>query len=597
MTQPIDTQRRLVAIFAADVEGYSRMMGTDEVGTLRALSERRVILDTLISSHRGRIANTAGDSVLAEFGSAVDAVHCAVAAQAALAEANAGAAPDRPINFRIGVHVGDVMVKDGDLFGDSVNVAARLQTLASPGGVSISGAVYDHVRKILPFSFADLGAQQVKNIEDPVQAYSVTALKSSATPDVARASPHKQPLALPDKPSIAVLPFQNLSGDLEQEYFADGMVEEITTAIARLPWLFVIARNSSFTYKGKAVDVKQVARELGVRYVMEGSVRRGGNRMRITGQLIDTASGTHIWANHFDGALEDIFELQDQVASGVVGAIEPRLYRAEIERASRKPTAILDAYDLYLRALSQVHRMTPETLTEAISLSKRALQLDPSYAAAAGLAAWCRGIQRGQGWVLPAGPEDDDGIRLAKLAIEVGTNDPDALWMAAYLLSVVGEQTTALSALDRAIALNPNSAHAWGTKAMCQSLRGAAHALVAVEAGNRAIRLNPLDPLCYIYKFAVALAYLGARQYQDAEVWIDDALREQPRFHASFRVKVSLCGLLGRNDEALVWLGRLLALQPGLTIAAWTAHAATFLAPETKALMIEGLRQAGLPDK
>ncbi|MGY3341318.1 TolB-like protein/class 3 adenylate cyclase [Bradyrhizobium sp. USDA 4472] len=464
MTQPIDTQRRLVAIFAADVEGYSRMMGTDEVGTLRALSERRVILDTLISSHRGRIANTAGDSVLAEFGSAVDAVQCAVAAQAALAEANAGAAPDRPINFRIGVHVGDVMVKDGDLFGDSVNVAARLQTLASPGGVSMSGAVYDHVRKILPFSFADLGAQQVKNIEDPVQAYSVTALKSSATPDVARASPHKQPLALPDKPSIAVLPFQNLSGDLEQEYFADGMVEEITTAIARLPWLFVIARNSSFTYKGKAVDVKQVARELGVRYVMEGSVRRGGNRMRITGQLIDTASGTHIWANHFDGALEDIFELQDQVASGVVGAIEPRLYRAEIERASRKPTAILDAYDLYLRALSQVHRMTPETLTEAISLSKRALQHDPSYAAAAGLAAWCRGIQRGQGWVLPAGPEDDDGIRLAKLAIEVGTNDPDALWMAAYLLSVVGEQTTALSALDRAIALNPNSAHAGGPK-------------------------------------------------------------------------------------------------------------------------------------
>lgn len=597
MTQPIDTQRRLVAIFAADVEGYSHLMGTDEVGTLRALSERRVILDALISSHRGRIANTAGDSVLAEFGSAVDAVQCAVVAQAALAEANAGATPDRHINFRIGVHVGDVMVKAGDLFGDSVNIAARLQTLASPGGVSISGAVYGYVRKILPFGFTDLGAQQVKNIEEPVQAYSVSAEKSSATLDVAVASPLQQPLALPDKPSIAVLPFENMSGDPEQEYFADGMVEEITTAIARLPRLFVIARNSSFTYKGKAVDVKQVARELGVRYVLEGSVRRGGDRMRITGQLIDTASGAHIWANRFDGSLDEVFELQDQVTSGVVGAIEPRLQLAEIERASRKPTASLDAYDLYLRALSQVHRMTPETLTEAISLSKRALQLDPTYAASAGLAAWCRGIQRGQGWVRPIGPEDEHGIRLAKLAIEFGTNDPDALWMAAYLLSVVGDQTTALSALDRAIALNPNSAHAWGTKALCQSLRGAAHAAVAVEAGNRAIRLSPLDPLCYVYKFSVALAYLGARQYQDADVWIDDALREQPRFHASFRVKVSVCGLLGKNEEARVWLGRLLALQPGLTIAAWAAHAATFLAPDTKALMMEGLRQAGLPDK
>ena len=268
--------------------------------------------------------------------------------------------------------------------------------------------------------------------------------------------------------------------------------------------------------------------------------------MRITGQLIDTASGAHIWANRFDGALDDIFELQ--------------------------------------------------ALTEAISLSKMALQLDPSYAAAAGLVAWCRGIQRGQGWVRPTGPEDEDGIRLAKLAIEFGTNDPDALWMAAYLLSIVGDQTTALSALDRALALNPNSAHAWGTKALCQSLRGAAHSVVAVEAGNRAIRLSPLDPLCYVYKFSVALAYLGARQYHDAEVWIDDALREQPRFHASFRVKVSLCGLLGRNEEARDWLVRLLDLQPGLTIAAWAAHAATFLAPETKALMIEGLRKAGLPE-
>jgi len=548
MAEPIEVKRRLAAIFAADVEGYSRLMGADEVATLDALTARREILDGLIATHGGRIANTAGDSVLAEFGSSVDAVRCAMEAQATLASANSSFPENRQINFRIGVHVGDVMVRAGDLFGDGVNIAARLQTLARAGGLCVSGVTYDQVRKILPLSFTDLGAQTVKNIEEPIRAYEVKAqgeAASSALKDASSSSGRKS-LPLPDKPSIAVLPFQNLSGDPEQEYFADGMVEEITTAIARLPWLFVIARNSSFTYKGKAVDVKQVARELGVRYVLEGSVRKGGNRMRITGQLIDTASGAHIWANRFDGALDDIFELQ--------------------------------------------------ALTEAISLSKMALQLDPSYAAAAGLVAWCRGIQRGQGWVRPTGPEDEDGIRLAKLAIEFGTNDPDALWMAAYLLSIVGDQTTALSALDRALALNPNSAHAWGTKALCQSLRGAAHSVVAVEAGNRAIRLSPLDPLCYVYKFSVALAYLGARQYHDAEVWIDDALREQPRFHASFRVKVSLCGLLGRNEEARDWLVRLLDLQPGLTIAAWAAHAATFLAPETKALMIEGLRKGGLPE-
>src|ERR1700687_3186632 len=264
--------RRLVAVFAADVEGYSRLMGADEVGTLKGLTERRAILDRIIGEHRGRIANTAGDSVLAEFGSAVEAVQCAVEAQAALAEANTGVPPDKHINFRIGVHVGDVMVRAGDLFGDGVNIAARLQTLARAGGLCVSSVTYDQVRKILPLSFTDLGAQTVKNIEEPIRAYEVKAqggAASSAANDV-----HHKPLPLPDKPSIAVLPFQNMSGDPEQEYFADGMVEEITTALSRFGHLFVIARNSSFTYKGRAVDVKQVGRELGVRYVLEGSVRK-----------------------------------------------------------------------------------------------------------------------------------------------------------------------------------------------------------------------------------------------------------------------------------------------------------------------------------
>jgi adenylate cyclase len=301
----MDISRRPVAVFAADVEGYSRLMGADEVGTLKGLTERRAILDRLIGEHRGRIANTAGDSVLAEFGSAVDAVQCAVDAQTALAEANSSVALDRRITFRIGIHIGDVMVRAGDLFGDGVNIAAWLQPIAKPGSVCISGATYDQVRKVLPITFVDLGVQQVKNIQEPIRAYQMSAPSETRGAAPARVAEADSPPPLPDKPSIAVLPFQNMSGDPEQEYFADGMVEEITTALSRFKWLFVIARNSSFTFKGKAVEIKEVGRRLGVRYVLEGSVRKASGKVRITGQLIDAVTGTHIWADRFERDLMD----------------------------------------------------------------------------------------------------------------------------------------------------------------------------------------------------------------------------------------------------------------------------------------------------
>ena len=389
VTKPIDTERRLVAILAADVEGYSRLMGADEVATLQALTERRAILDGLISAHRGRIANTAGDSVLAEFVSAVDAVQCAVEAQAELAKANLGLPAERHVNIRIGIHVGDVMVKGGDLFGDGVNIAARLQTLASAGGTCISGAAHDQVRKILPFAFADLGVQQVKNIEEPVRAFAVTAKSTGAAvyPAGSLSAPaDNKPLALPDKPSIAVLPFQNMSGDPEQEYFADGMAEDIITALSRFKALFVIARNSSFTYRGRAVDVRQVGRELGVRYVLEGSVRKAANRVRITGQLVDTATGAHLWADHFDGTLDDIFDLQDQLTATIVGAIAPRVEQAEIERTKRKPTDRLDAYDYYLRGVAGLNI---RRAAEARKLFLKAVELDPSFAVCYAMAAHC----------------------------------------------------------------------------------------------------------------------------------------------------------------------------------------------------------------
>src|SRR5258707_1023774 len=348
MSDPMSVSRRLVAVFAADVEGYSRLMGADEVGTLKGLTERRAILDRIIGEHRGRIANTAGDSVLAEFGSAVDAVQCAVEAQTALAEANTNVPPDKCINFRIGVHIGDVMVRAGDLFGDGVNIAARLQSIANPGTVCISGATYDQVRKVLPTTFVDLGVQQVKNIQEPIRAYQAGAPSETQLAAPARVAEAESPPPLPDKPSLAVLPFENMSGDPEQEYFADGMVEEIITALSRFKWLLVIARNSCFTFKGKAADVREVGRRLGVRYVLEGSVRKAAGTVRITGQLIDAGTGAHIWADRFERDLTDVFALQDEITVAVVSAIQPRLLETEIAVALRRRPENLTAYDFFL---------------------------------------------------------------------------------------------------------------------------------------------------------------------------------------------------------------------------------------------------------
>jgi TolB-like protein len=321
--------------------------------------------------------------------------------------------------------------------------------------------------------------------------------------------------ALPDNPSLAVLPFQNMTGDAEQEYFVDGMVEEITTAIARLPWLFVIARNSAFTYKGKAVDVKQVAQELGVRYVLEGSVRKAGNRVRVAGQLIDTTTGAHIWADRFDGPLDDIFELQDQVASGVAGAIEPKLRQSEIERARRKPTANLTAYDLYLRALAQSARYTEEGLAEAVVLARQALAIDPSYAPAAALVGWCRRQQWLQGWGALSDEDIGEACRLARQALEAERDDVDTIWQAAFTLFLfAGEAAMAAAALDRALALNPNAAHAWMARGYIHAMRNQPEA--AIEAIERARRLSPFDPYTFFYAVNIAIAHLAARRFEQA---------------------------------------------------------------------------------
>jgi TolB-like protein/class 3 adenylate cyclase len=363
--------RRLAAILAADVAGYSRLMGADEEGTLERLKAlRRELVDPKIAEHHGRIVKTTGDGMLVEFASVVDAVRCAVAVQQAMPERNAGVAADSRIELRIGINLGDVIVEGDDLYGDGVNIAARIETLADAGGVFVSNTVHDHVRDRLPFVFEDLGEQQVKNIARPVRVYRVRDVRAAKTP-----LQLSSPLPLPDKPSIAVLPFANMSGDPEQEYFVHGMVEEIITALSRIRWLFFVARNSSFTYKGQAVDVKQVGRELGVRYVLEGSVRKASNRVRITGQLIDTITGAHLWADRFDGSLEDVFDLQDKVASSVAGVIEPALQAAETARAAGRPTNDMTAYDLYLRAYAMA-LSSARQIPEALRLMEQAIARD-----------------------------------------------------------------------------------------------------------------------------------------------------------------------------------------------------------------------------
>jgi TolB-like protein/class 3 adenylate cyclase len=379
--------RRLAAIFAGDIAGYSRLMGANEEGTLRQLkAHRKELVDPKITEHRGRIVKTTGDGMLVEFVSVVDAVRCAVDIQRGMAERNAGVPSNERIEFRIGINVGDIIFDGDDIFGDGVNVAARLEALADPGGIMVSGVVHDQVRDKLSFGFEDLGEQAVKNIVCPVGVHRVHVAEQVA-PGKSATVAGKMERTVSDRPSLAVLPFANMSGDAEQEYFADGITEDIITALSKLRWFFVIARNSSFIYKGKAVDVKRVARELGVRYVLEGSVRKSGNRVRITAQLIDAATGNHIWAEHYDGELNDIFDLQDRVTTRVVGAIAPKLEQVEIERAKRKPTESLDAYDYYLRGMASLHQWTKESSDEALRLFYRAFELDPGFASAYGMAA------------------------------------------------------------------------------------------------------------------------------------------------------------------------------------------------------------------
>ncbi len=578
-------ERKLAAIFAADIAGYSRLMARDEVGTLARLKACRAIIDELIASHRGRIFNTAGDSVVADFASAVDAVQCAVAVQAAITTESAKQPAEDAMQFRIGVHVGDVMVDGENLLGDGVNIAARLESLAEPGAIYVSAVVRDQVGNKLPLDFGDLGDQQVKNIAQAIRVYRVQATAPTTPPLAA--------LPLPEKPSIAVLPFQNMSGDPEQEYFADGMVEEIITALSRIRWLFVIARNSSFTYKGQAVDVKQVGRELGVRYVLEGSVRKGGNRVRITAQLIDAATGVHLWADRFDGSLDDVFELQDDVAAAVAGVIEPALQAAEVERARRKQPESLDAYDLYLRALPELYRSnTVEGTGRALALLRRAIAIDPGYAAALAQAGLCFTWRRIYGWMEDEASETAEGITLGRAAILAARDDATALaWGGMAVWNQDGDAEAAIRTLDRAVGINPNLAAAWGCSGLVHAYAG--DSAVAIECCARAMRLSPVDPLKWVFFLGTGIAYFGERRLEVALVWLQRAREEAPTFPVILAFLASTLVHLGRLDEARAMTEHLDATGRRYTATApWDKF---FKNPTVWEFFRDGLRRAGLP--
>jgi adenylate cyclase len=558
-------ERRLAAILATDVVGYSRLMGSDEEGTLGALKAlRQSLLDPKIAEHRGRIVKTTGDGALVEFASTVDAMRCALDIQHAMSARNAGLPPDRKIEFRIGINVGDIIVEGGDIFGDGVNVAARLEGISPAGGVCISDVVHQQVNGRVEAEFTDLGEQNLKNIARAVHVYGVAIEGNkprAAAPATAGLSTAAA-LALPDKPSIAVLPFNNMSGDPEQEYFADGMVEDIVTALSRFKELFVIARNSSFIYKGKAVDIQQVARELGVRYVLEGSVRKSGNRVRITGQLIDVSTRAHLWADKFDGALDDVFELQDRITESVVGALQPSLQKAELERARRKPPDNLDAYDYLLRAMPHMQANTPVASREAIRLLNEALRLDPDYAYAHAML----GNAIGQIFRSAVGQERADAQKgaeeHARRAMALAGDDGAVLTYAGWMLLIVASDVAAgRAALDKATRLNPNLAIALAYRSIALALTGEPQA--AIEDATKALRLSPVDPSGYLAYAGITIAKIGLNEYDEASNAGRKMIDMNPRFPMAYAwTIVAECGR-GDKAQADFRLRQLEAIMPG----------------------------------
>jgi len=577
-------ERRLAAILAADVVGYSRLMGINEEGTLAALkTHQRELIDPKIAEHRGRIVKTTGDGALVEFASAVDAVRCAVEIQCAMSERSAAIPEDRRIDFRIGINVGDIIIDEGDVYGDGVNIAARLEGIADRGGICISDDTFRQVRDKIDVGFDDAGERQLKNIERPVRVYRVQLGKTAQRAEKASASTKR--------PSIAVLPFKNMSGDPEQEYFADGMVDEIITGLSRIKWLSVVSRNSSYLFKNRPATMKDVAATLGVRYVLEGGVRKSGNRVRITAQLIDAETDAHLWAEQYDRLLEDVFALQDEITMCVVGAIEPSVRKAEIDRIKRQRPDNFTAYDLLLQSQQFVFAGMPAEAAKAITLLEQALKLEPNYSAAHAYLSWCLHARFGRG-----GLREEDRLAAvdhARAAVALGNDDATTLAIAALVLAYDGHDvSTALKVFDRALELSNCNVFALCWNAAILAWIGRSE--LAIERAQRALRLGPFDSLIWRAHHALSIAYFDSHRYGDAADSARSVIAANSAYSLPRAILAAALVRLGRLDEARAAARTVLEHEPSFTIHGTARYSE--LEPAVFRPMADAWREAGLPE-
>jgi adenylate cyclase len=581
---PGRAQRRLTAILAADVAGYSRLMGIDEEGTLASLKAARSLIDLKSKEHRGRIVNTPGDSALVEFVSALDAVRCAVEIQKQMAERNAQIPEDRRIEFRIGINVGDIIVDDqGDIYGDGVNIAARLESLARPGAVCLSNEAYRQVKGKLAIDVSDMGEHQLKNIAQPVRVYSLWLDDAP-------------PIVLPDRPSVTVLPFDNMSGDPKQEYIADGISEDIITELSRFSDLFVIARNSSFHYKGKGVDLRQVGRELGVQYILEGSIRRDGDRVRITAQLIDSTTGAHRWAERYDRGLTDLFAIQDELARTIATILVAHVKKAEVERSILKPPANWQAHDHYLRAAAAWASFQSSWKMGDLSETRRhlreSLSIDPKSARAYSMLSSSHRVA----WLNPLNDEYllpstlDRAIKLARIAIELNPQLPEAYAELAYNIVRKREFDAAAAAIEKAVALNPNFADY--RVALVILLLG--EPAKAVEVAKAQMRLDPFYP--HLAPLVTGEAYYVLRQYPEAQRWLHEATGHAPNHQSGHAFLAATYAQLGQLEDAHAEVAEVLRLNPKYTIGGTQKQVSSFKRAEDIEHVFAGLRKAGFPE-
>jgi adenylate cyclase len=587
-------QRRLAAVLAADVAGYSRLMGRDEERTLAQLKTlRRTLVDPAIANHRGRIVKTTGDGMLVEFASAVDAARCAVEIQQEMINRSAGVSPDFMLEFRIGIHVGDIIVDDNDIFGDGVNIAARLEGIAEPGGICISDDAYRQIRGKIDVAFEDIGKQALKNIAEPMPAWKVRASGEAAPPVRSDSPPARaKDLTLPDKPSIVVLPFDNMSAEPGQDYLADGIVEAITAALSCIRSFFVIARSSAFTYKGRATNARDVGKELGVAYLLEGSVQKAGNRLRIIVQLIETEGGAHVWSSRFDGAIDEFFDLEDRITEQVAGALQPSIRIAEIERSRRKRPQDLGSYDFTMRAMPHVWALEKEESAKALDLLERALAIDPEYPLALSLAGWCHAQRSVYNWADDIALSQAMARSLAERAAEMSGDDPVILAVLGAVHTFVRNHGTARVLLERAVTLDPNAAWAWSRLGWLENY--ADQSQKAIANFERALRLSPIDPMNFNNYVGMGSAHEVAQEYEEAAAFYRRALEERPNANWIYRNLASVLSGAGRVKEARQVFAELMRSYPDLTISKFKQ--AMVFSPAVLNRMGENLRKLGLPD-